>query len=96
MPSISPSSPDPANSGSSSPDGETWLTSADLAARWHLPRKTIASWASAGIGPRYSRLGRHRRYRLAAVRAWEGQRLRNTKPSQAGEPAHAATAEDER
>ncbi|MFD4431165.1 helix-turn-helix transcriptional regulator [Nocardia sp. NPDC058497] len=96
MPSSPLPSPDAANSGSPLPDGETWLTSPDLAARWRIPLKTIASWASAGTGPRYSHLGRHRRYRLAAVRAWERQRLRETTPGNATEPAPAATADDEK
>ncbi|MGW6730674.1 helix-turn-helix domain-containing protein [Nocardia sp. NPDC055029] len=94
MPS-SPTSPDSAIPDSPLPDGETWLTSPDLAARWRIPLKTIASWASAGTGPRYSHLGRHRRYRLAAVRTWELNRLRETTGSVA-EPATPATGDDEK
>ncbi|MEV6361343.1 helix-turn-helix domain-containing protein [Nocardia asteroides] len=72
---------------------ETWFTSPDLAARWNLPLKTIASWASAGTGPHYTHLGRHRRYRLGAIRAWELQRLRQTTP--AAEPATPIRPDDE-
>ncbi|WP_052314477.1 helix-turn-helix domain-containing protein [Nocardia thailandica] len=57
------------------PSDENWFSSVDLAARWHLPVKTIACWASAGTGPRYTRMGRHRRYRLADIRAWEHHHL---------------------
>lgn len=99
MPSSSSSprpSPDAANSDSPLPDGEIWLTSPDLAARWHIPLKTIASWASAGTGPRYSHLGRHRRYQLASVRAWEVQRLRRTCPGDATDPLSPVTADDEK
>ncbi|MFI5501179.1 helix-turn-helix domain-containing protein [Nocardia asteroides] len=77
-------------------DGETWLTSPDLAARWCIPLKTLASWASAGTGPRYSHLGRHRRYRLAAVRTWEFERLRETASATAAEPAAPPSADDEK
>ncbi|MEU5407417.1 helix-turn-helix domain-containing protein [Nocardia asteroides] len=94
MPS-SPSSPDSAIP-SPLPDGQNWLTSLDLAARWHLPLKTIASWASAGTGPRYSHLGRHRRYRLAAVRTWELHRLRESTGSGVVEPATPVSADDEK
>ncbi|MFI8974260.1 helix-turn-helix domain-containing protein [Nocardia asteroides] len=94
MPSSSPSH-DAADSASPLPDGEIWLTSPDLAARWLIPLKTIASWASAGTGPRYSHLGRHRRYRLAAVRGWEVQRLLET-AANGTEPATLAVADDEK
>lgn len=53
------------------PDDETWLTTAELATRLQVTAKTLAAWASAGTGPRYARIGRHRRYRLADIRAWE-------------------------
>ncbi len=97
MTSLPHSSPNQANSDVSSPVSETWLSSADLAARWKIPLKTIASWASAGTGPRYSRLGRYRRYRLAAVRAWEHQRLLDATPTDPTPPAQLtdADADDE-
>ncbi|MFE7723287.1 helix-turn-helix domain-containing protein [Nocardia rhizosphaerihabitans] len=95
MPSFPRSSPDEANADVSLPVGETWLTSSDLAARWNIPLKTIASWASAGTGPRYSRLGRYRRYRLAAVRAWEHQRLIDAAPADPTPPAAPSVADDE-
>ncbi|MGW4636844.1 helix-turn-helix domain-containing protein [Nocardia sp. NPDC004415] len=62
-------------------DDETWLTTADLERRLQIPAKTLATWASTGIGPMYARLGRHRRYRLAEIRAWEHRRLTTELPS---------------
>ncbi|MEU4711188.1 helix-turn-helix domain-containing protein [Nocardia salmonicida] len=57
------------------PDDETWLSTAELAARLQIPIKTLAAWASARTGPRFARMGRYRRYRLGDVRDWEIQRL---------------------
>lgn len=96
MPSSLPPSPHAADNGAPFPDGETWLTSPDLAARWHIPLKTIASWASAGTGPRYSHLGRHHRYRLAAVRLWEIQRLHHTNSGDATDPPPPVTIDESR
>ncbi|WP_280222026.1 helix-turn-helix domain-containing protein [Nocardia neocaledoniensis] len=78
--SSSDSSPSPRRAGSSAPSrltpgDETWLSTAELAARLKIPVKTLASWASSGRGPRYARMGRYRRYRLGDVRAWEDQRF---------------------
>ncbi len=50
---------------------DVWLTRAELAKREKLPVATLAQWASQGKGPRYARFGRHARYRLADVIAWE-------------------------
>lgn len=50
---------------------DTWLTRRELAARQKLPVATLAQWASQGKGPRYARFGRHVRYRLSDVVAWE-------------------------
>jgi hypothetical protein len=36
----------------------------------HVPEKTLAEWASRGIGPRYARCGKHARYRPEDVQAW--------------------------
>ncbi|MFD6106037.1 helix-turn-helix domain-containing protein [Nocardia salmonicida] len=80
MPS-SHSSPSARRDGSSSsrphltPGDETWLSTAELAARLKIPVKTLAAWAGSGRGPRYARMGRYRRYRLGDVRAWEDQRF---------------------
>ncbi|MFD3427403.1 helix-turn-helix domain-containing protein [Nocardia fluminea] len=79
--SSSDSSPSARRDGSSSSrphtasGDETWLSTAELAARLKIPVKTLATWASSGRGPRYARMGRYRRYRLGDVRAWEDQRF---------------------
>lgn len=49
----------------------TWLTRIELAEREKIPVATLAQWASQGKGPRYARFGRHVRYRLSDVMAWE-------------------------
>lgn len=50
---------------------DTWLTRRELAARQKLPIATLAQWASQGKGPKYARFGRHARYKLTDVVAWE-------------------------
>ncbi|MFE2428436.1 helix-turn-helix transcriptional regulator [Streptomyces sp. NPDC059373] len=53
---------------------EKHLTIDDLAEREGVPKETIYQWNSRGRGPRYLRIGRHVRYRLADVIAWEDAR----------------------
>jgi excisionase family DNA binding protein len=56
---------------------ETWLTRTEVAQRLRLPVGTLADWASKGTGPPYARFGKHTRYRLSDVIAWEnGQQVR--------------------
>ena len=50
---------------------EVWLTRKEVAAREKMPVATLAQWAHKGQGPRYALFGRHARYRLADVIAWE-------------------------
>ncbi len=50
---------------------DIWLTRKELAEREKLPVGTLAQWASKGQGPRYALFGRHARYRLSDVIAWE-------------------------
>lgn len=50
---------------------DPWLTREDLAARLRLPKSTLNQWACRGLGPRYAVFGRHARYRLSDVIAWE-------------------------
>ncbi|MFC8045356.1 helix-turn-helix domain-containing protein [Nocardia sp. NPDC057353] len=52
-----------------------WLSSRDVSQRLQIPLKTLASWASAGRGPRYARMGRYRRYRLSDLQAWEQEQI---------------------
>ena len=52
-----------------------WITRRELAGRYSLPVKTLAQWASKGTGPPYAKFGRHVRYRLSDVFAWEAKQL---------------------
>jgi hypothetical protein len=52
-------------------EDDRWITRQQLADREQLPVATLAQWASQGKGPRYARFGRHCRYRLSDVIAWE-------------------------
>lgn len=53
------------------------LTVLQLAEREQVPVETIYGWNRTGRGPKYLRLGRHVRYRLADVIAWEESRTVN-------------------
>lgn len=50
-----------------------WLTRSEVGERLKVPVKTLAQWATQGTGPRYARFGRHCRYRLSDLIAWEGR-----------------------
>jgi predicted DNA-binding transcriptional regulator AlpA len=50
--------------------GPAWL-----AEREGVPITTVYNWNSTGDGPRFMKIGRHVRYRLADVLAWEQSRL---------------------
>lgn len=50
------------------------LTIKDLAEREGVPVATVYQWNAKGTSPRYLRIGRHVRYRLADVIAWEDGR----------------------
>ncbi|SIA06409.1 Helix-turn-helix domain [Mycobacteroides abscessus subsp. abscessus] len=52
-----------------------WLSRKELAERLNVPAKTPAEWATKRTGPRYARFGRHVRYRLSDVVAWENSLL---------------------
>jgi excisionase family DNA binding protein len=45
-------------------------TPEQIAEYLQMPEKTLADWRSKGIGPRYSKVGKHVRYRQADVDAW--------------------------
>lgn len=51
------------------------LSPEDLAEREGVPLQTVYDWNKTGRGPRYMRIGRHARYRLSDVIAWEESRL---------------------
>lgn len=46
------------------------LTTAQLAELLQVPPRTIDDWAYRGTGPRYSRVGKARRYLLRDVERW--------------------------
>lgn len=50
---------------------EKHLTVEELSERLRVPVKTLYKWNSEGSGPRHMRMGRHVRYRLQDVTAWE-------------------------
>ena len=51
--------------------GPVWLTRAEVAERFSVPAQTLATWAVRGFGPKFTKMGRHCRYRLSDVIAWE-------------------------
>lgn len=53
---------------------EQHLSLEDLARRESVPLQTVYGWNKTGTGPRYMRIGRYVRYRLADVIAWEESR----------------------
>lgn len=57
-------------------DEERHLTAEELADRAGVSLHTVYRWNSRGGGPPYLKLGRHARYRLADVIAWEKSRER--------------------
>lgn len=59
---------------------EKHLTIQDLAERVGVPESTVYQWNSRGGGPRFMKIGRHARYKLADVIAWENTRYANTAP----------------
>ena len=60
---------------------ERHLTPEDVAERLGVPLATLYGWNSKNTGPRYLRVGRHVRYRLADVVEWERSRMVEPAPS---------------
>jgi predicted DNA-binding transcriptional regulator AlpA len=54
---------------------DRWISRPELATRLGVPVKTLAEWASKGSGPRYAKFGKHVRYRLKDVIAWENDQF---------------------
>jgi predicted DNA-binding transcriptional regulator AlpA len=50
------------------------LSPAELAERYDVPLETVYGWNKTRTGPRFMKIGRHVRYRLADVIAWENSR----------------------
>lgn len=53
-------------------------TPGDLAEYLGIPPHTLDDWRSRGIGPAWSKIGRHVRYRWADVELWVEQQQRQT------------------
>jgi excisionase family DNA binding protein len=53
-------------------------TSAEVAEYLGVPPRTVDTWAYFGRGPRYSLIGRHRRYRWDDVEAYVDEQVRTS------------------
>ena len=51
------------------------LLETELANRWKLSVKTLRTWRQRNVGPRWYTLGRHVRYHVSDVLAYEGNAL---------------------
>lgn len=51
------------------------LSPAELANREGVSIETVYAWNKTGGGPLYMRIGKHVRYRLTDIEAWEQSRL---------------------
>lgn len=51
------------------------LSPAELADREGVSVETVYAWNKSGSGPPYMRIGKHVRYRLTDIEAWEKSRL---------------------
>ena len=51
------------------------LSPEELAEREGVPLQTVYGWNKTRTGPRFMRIGRHVRYRLADVVTWEESRI---------------------
>ena len=56
-------------------DSVKHLSPEDLAEREGVPLETVYGWNKTGDAPPRMKIGRHVRYRLADVIAWEESRL---------------------
>lgn len=52
-----------------------WLTREEVAERLRVPTETVKYWGVRGNGPKFAKFGRHVRYRLTDVIAWEEQQF---------------------
>jgi excisionase family DNA binding protein len=50
------------------------LTAAQASEYLQIPQETLRRWRSLGIGPRHAKVGRHVRYRRAALDRWLEER----------------------
>lgn len=54
------------------------LDSAAVADWLGVPVRTLDQWAYRGNGPRFAKIGKHRRYRIADVEQWLADRTVET------------------
>jgi excisionase family DNA binding protein len=52
---------------------DRWMTPEEVAERLRVPRATLSAWRYKNLGPAAVRLGRHLRYRVEVVEAWEAE-----------------------
>ncbi|MFC7402913.1 helix-turn-helix transcriptional regulator [Citricoccus sp. GCM10030269] len=50
-------------------------TPQQFASREHIPLATVYKWRTEGKGPRGYRVGKHLRFLLADIQAWEQEQL---------------------
>ena len=62
---------------STAPAADRHLTIDELSDRLQVPVETIYQWNHTGKGPAYIKIGRHCRYRIVDVIAWEESRKIN-------------------
>lgn len=55
------------------PVADKHLSPEDLAGRLGVPKTTVYAWNSRGGGPRFMKFGKHVRYKIADVEAWENE-----------------------
>ena len=55
---------------------ETLITSQGLAETFGIPLRTLDQWAYQGKGPKFVKVGRHRRYRPEDIDQWVADNVR--------------------
>ena len=60
------------------PERRPLATTREVAEFLGVPERTLGQWAYFGTGPRYAKIGRHRRYRWEDVEAFVAARLKET------------------
>jgi predicted DNA-binding transcriptional regulator AlpA len=56
-------------------DTAVFLSPQDLADRYGVPLETVYGWNKTRSGPKYLKIGRHVRYRMSDIIAWEKTRM---------------------
>lgn len=61
--------------------GMKYLTSHELAARWHMHPQTLANWRVKGQGPEHVKVGTKVLYAMDKVEAWEAENMKQSTAS---------------